>query len=744
MRNLTLFLLSIISFASWAQTKTISGFTKESAETEIKLEEKFDSYLQASNLDKWMKDLTAKPHHLGSAYGKQYAEYIMKLFRGWGYDAQIETYKVLFPTPKVRVLELVSPGKFKAGLKEPALKEDATSNQASEQLPVYNAWSADGDVTGELVFVNYGVPADYEELEKMGIDVKGKIVIAKYGGSWRGIKPKVAQEHGAIGCLIYSDPEEDGYFQGDVYPKGAYRGEFGAQRGSVMDLPVHPGDPITPGIGATEDAKRIDRKDATNLLKIPVQPISYSDALPLLKALGGPIAPEEWRGALPITYHVGAGPARVHLKLEFDWKLVDCHNVIAKLKGTELPDEWVVRGNHHDAWVNGAGDPISGMVALMEEARAVSELVKSGWKPRRTIVYCAWDGEEPALIGSTEWVEHHAGELQQKVVTYINSDGNGRGFLYAGGSHTLETMMSEVARDVKDPQTGLSVLERGRSASAVYASGVVARKAALDKKNLSLSALGSGSDFSPFFQHLGIPSLNIGFGGEDGGGEYHSIYDSYDLYTRFKDPKFSYGVALAQTAGRATLRLTNADLLPFDFKGFYSTVNKYVTEVISSLDNMRESTELENRMLKEKHYVNAYDPTVKYVAPAPKDPVPYLDFSALQNSMLALEKASSTYSELSAANPKPLTQIEQLDRTLYQAEQKLMVDTGLPRRPWYKHTIYAPGYYTGYGVKTLPGVREAIEQRNWKEAQEQIEVAAKAIDRYTTSVQAASKMLMAR
>lgn len=744
MRNLTLFVLSIISLTSWAQPKAISGFTKESAETEIKLEEKFDSYLQASNLDKWMKDLTAKPHHLGSAYGKQYAEYILKLFKSWGYDAEIETYKVLFPTPKVRILELVSPGKFKAGLKEPALKEDATSNQASEQLPVYNAWSADGDVTGELVFVNYGVPADYEELEKMGIDVKGKIVIAKYGGSWRGIKPKVAQEHGAIGCLIYSDPEEDGYFQGDVYPKGAYRGESGAQRGSVMDLPVHPGDPITPGIGATEDAKRIDRKDATNLLKIPVQPISYADALPLLKALGGPIAPEEWRGALPITYHVGAGPARVHLKLEFDWKLVDCHNVIARLKGTELPDEWVVRGNHHDAWVNGAGDPISGMVALMEEARAVSELVKSGWKPRRTIVYCAWDGEEPALIGSTEWVEHHAGELQQKVVTYINSDGNGRGFLYAGGSHTLETMMSEVARDVKDPQTGLSVLERGRSAAAVYASGVAARKAALDKKTLSLSALGSGSDFSPFFQHLGIPSLNIGFGGEDGGGEYHSIYDSYDLYTRFKDPKFPYGIALAQTAGRATLRLTNADLLPFDFKGFYSTVNKYVTEVISALDNMRESTELENRMLKEKHYVNAYDPTVKFVAPAPKDPVPYLDFSALQNSMLALEKASSTYSELSVANPKPLTQIEQLDRTLYQAEQKLMVDTGLPRRPWYKHTIYAPGYYTGYGVKTLPGVREAIEQRNWKEAQEQIEVAAKAIDRYTTSVQAASKMLMAR
>jgi len=720
------------------------GFTQESANAERNAEEKFDSYLKASNLDSWMKRLAGRPHHLGSAYGKDNAEYMRDLFKSWGYDSKIETYKVLFPTPKVRIVELVAPGKFKAKLAEPALKEDATSNQLKEQLPTYNAWSADGDVTGELVFVNYGVPDDYEQLERLGIDVKGKIVIAKYGGSWRGIKPKVAQEHGAIGCLIYSDPQGDGYFQGDVYPKGPYRSEHGAQRGAVMDLPVRPGDPITPGIGATEDAKRIDRKDADNLLKIPVHPISYADAEPLLRALSGPVAPANWRGALPITYHVGPGPAKVHLKLEFDWRLVDCHNVIAVMKGSELPDEWVVRGNHHDAWVNGANDPVSGMVALMEEARAVGELTKTGWKPKRTLVYCGWDGEEPALIGSTEWVEHHAAELQQKVVAYINSDASGRGFLYAGGSHTLEPLMDEISREVIDPQTGISVFQRSRALEVVSASNPKDKKAALEKSGLKLDALGSGSDYSPFFQHLGIPSLNLGYGGEDNGGEYHSIYDSYDHYVRFKDPRFEYGIALVKTAGRATLRLANADVLPFDFHAFHKTVAGYLDEVMLSLENMREATEVENRIIENKAYTYAADPTIKFVVPASKEAVPYLDFSALQNAMSKLQSSSTRFIELSHANPKPNTNLNLLNKVLYQAEQKLMVQGGLPRRPWYRHTIYSPGYYTGYGVKTLPGIREAIEQRNWKEAQEQIEIVAKAISDYTQEVEAATKILMMR
>jgi N-acetylated-alpha-linked acidic dipeptidase len=739
MRLFLLFTIALFTSSVYAQ-KSITGFTAEAAKAQLQAEEKFDSYLKTSNIDQWIKRLSARPHHLGSAYGKDNAEFMRDLFKSWGYEAELVTYKVLFPTPKVRLLELTAPSRFKAKLSEPALKEDATSGQIKEQLPTYNAWSADGDVTAELVFVNYGVPDDYERLERLGIDVKGKIVIAKYGGSWRGIKPKVAQEHGAIGCLIYSDPKEDGYFQGDVYPQGAFKSRDGVQRGSVEDMPVYPGDPLTPGIGATADAKRIDRTEAANLIKIPVLPISYGDAQPLLTALGGPVAPESWRGALPITYHVGPGPAKVHLKLSFDWKMVDCYNVVAMLKGRELPNEWVIRGNHHDAWVNGASDPVSGMVALMEEARALSELMKTGWQPKRTIIYCGWDGEEPSLIGSTEWAEDHAAELKQKAVAYINSDGNGRGFLYAGGSHTLETLMTEVARDVLDPQTQVSILERSKSLQVVNANGTKARKDILAKKTLTLGALGSGSDYTPFIQHLGVPSLNIGFGGENEGGEYHSIYDSYDNYKRFKDPKFEYGVALAKTAGRTTMRLSNAEVLPFDFKSFQKTVSGYLAEVITLLDNLRESTDIENQLIDEKRYVLAADPTEKYFPPVKKEAVPYLNFSSLQNAVARLEKVATRYAELLNANARP-GDPAQFNQLLYQAEQKLLLDSGLPRRPWYKHSIYAPGFYTGYGVKTLPGVREAIEQRNWQEAQLQIEAIAQTLQRYSDQVEAASKLL---
>lgn len=744
MRSILSSLLLLVSVCALAQNKSLIGFSPAAADAHTQAEAKFDSYLKAKNIDDWIKRLSARPHHVGSPYGKENAEFMVSLFRSWGYEAEIETYYVLFPSPKIRVLEMVSPTAFKAKLEEPALKEDATSGQKSEQLPIYNCWSPDGEVTAELVYVNYGVPDDYEQLERMGIDVKGKIVIAKYGGSWRGIKPKVAQEHGAIGCIIYSDPAGDGYAQGDVYPKGAYKNQYGAQRGSVLDMPIYPGDPLTPNYGSTKEAKRIDRSEAKNLLKIPVIPISYGDAQPLLQALGGPVAPEKWRGALPITYHVGPGPSKVHLKLAFNWDTKPAYNVIAKLRGTELQDEWVIRGNHHDAWVNGANDPVSGMAALMEEARAVGELVKSGWKPKRTIIYCAWDAEEPSLMGSTEWVEDHWDELVDKTVAYINSDSNGRGFLFVEGSHTLEPLMSGISKDVIDPQTGISLFERRKSLDASNASGVKAKKEILARKSLSIGALGAGSDYSPFIQHLGIASLNLGFGGENGGGEYHSVYDSYDHYKRFKDPTFEYGVALAKTAGRATLRIANAEVLPFDFAAFHKTVNTYVTEVTTLLDNLRESTEIENQMIREKRYVLAQDPTEKYVPPAVKESVPYLNFSSLQNAILQLEKSTAKYAELAAANPNPLTNRNQLNELLYKSERKLLVDAGLPRRAWYKHTIYAPGFYTGYGVKTLPGVREAIEQRSWKEAQEQIEIAAKALESFNQQVEAASKILMQR
>jgi len=740
MRRLQFVLVLVLS-ATIINAQKIMGFNDANAKSQLDWEKQYDAQLNAKNLDTWMQFLTSHPHHVGSPHDKANAEYMANLFRSWGYQTEIAEYQVLFPTPKTRVLELLGAKPYKAKLDESALKEDKTSGQKSEQLPPYNAYSADGDVTAELVYVNRGIPADYDELERMGISVRGKIVIAKYGGSWRGIKPKVAYEHGAIGCLIYSDPADDGYAAGDVYPEGPYRPKDGAQRGSVMDMPVYPGDPLTPGIGATKDAKRLDRKDAITIMKIPVLPISYEDALPLLQSLGGAVVPAAWRGGLPITYHVGPSKDKVHLNLQFNWDLKPLYDVIAKLPGTELPDEWVIRGNHHDGWVNGAEDPISGMVAELEEARVVGEMVKKGFKLKRTLVYCAWDGEEPALLGSTEWAEDHQEELKKKAVAYINSDGNSRGFIGAGGSHTLEPFFNEIADVVMDPQTGVSIKER-RYANAMVNADKAARTKLMGNKTIKLSALGAGSDWSGFLQFLGIASLNLGFGGEGNGGQYHSIYDSYDYFTRFIDPGFQYGVALSKTAGRTTMRLANADVLPIDFNSFYKTVNDYVGELKTLLDNTRAETEQENKMIADKLYELAKDPKKGFQTPKPKDIVPYLNFSELENKMTELKTQSEEFQKLYATGTQlsPEKQKE-LNQVLFKVERSLINEKGLPRRSWYKHQIYAPGFYTGYGVKTLPGIREGIEERHWKEAQDNIEVVAKTIEVYTNEVKQATSIV---
>ncbi|PHN03412.1 transferrin receptor-like dimerization domain-containing protein [Flavilitoribacter nigricans] len=711
-----------------AQKSSIMGFSAQAAEQQKALEAKLDSYLNAENLDEWMKYMTARPHHVGSPYDKAVVDYMADKFRSWGYDVEVEKFDVLFPTPKVRLLELTAPEKFTASLTEPPVDGDASSAQTEEALPPYNCFSIDGDVEAELVFVNYGVPADYEELEKRGIDVKGKIVIAKYQGSWRGIKPKVAAEKGAIGCIIYSDPRDDGYFQGDVYPEGPYKNEYGVQRGAVMDLPLFPGDPLTPGYGATDDAERLEIEDSPALTKIPVLPISYHDAQPLLEALGGPVAPGSWRGALPITYHLGPGPAKVRLKLEFNWELRPAYDVIAKMRGSEYPDEWVIRGNHHDAWVHGANDPVSGMVTVMEEARAVAELAKTGWKPKRTIVYCAWGAEEPGLLGSTEWVETHADELKEKAVAYINTDGTGRGFLFAGGSHTLEQFFDQITRDVQDPQKDVTLFERRNALGMV--------NGAPKMSHYKLSALGSGSDYSPFFQHLGIASFNMGFGGESSGGEYHTMYDSYEHYSRFKDPGFQYGTTLVKVAGRTTLRLADAEVLPFEFNQFTSTLSGYIDEVTKLADNLRSQTEKENMLIREGLYDLAADPEETFVVPEIKEEVPYLNFAPLQNGLHAIEKQAKAYAKVQTSD-LPKAKKQSLNQLLKDMERALTRDHGLPRRPWFIHHIYAPGFYTGYGVKTLPGVREAIEQRDFKEAQEQIVILGEVLQGFADQIAAA-------
>ena len=738
-----IFFFAVLLFiaAQGLSQDSLMGFSAERVKQQLQWEKTFDSLLSHENPNKWMQYLASHPHHLGSAKDKANAEYIAALFKKWGYDVNIETYDVLFPTPKTRALQLQGAHPYTAKLQEAIVPQDKATAQRSEQLPPYNAYSADGDVTAPLVFVNRGVPADYEVLERMGIDVKGKIVIAKYGGSWRGIKPKVAAEHGAIGCIIYSDPLDDGYSVGDVYPKGPYRPATSVQRGSVMDMPVYPGDPLTPGEGSTKNARRLDRAEAITLMKIPVLPISYEDALPLMKSLKGPVAPASWRGGLPITYHVGPGTDKVHLKLEFNWQNKTLYNVIAKLKGSELPDEWVIRGNHHDAWVNGASDPVSGIVSEMEEARVIAEMVRRGYKLKRTLVYCAWDAEEQGLLGSTEWTEDHREELTKKAVLYVNSDATARGFISAAGSHTLEPFFNEVASAVIDPQTGVSIRDRSY-AKKINSQSTAESLKDLGDKNLKLGALGAGSDWSGFLQHLGITTLNLSFQGEGEGGEYHSIYDTYDHFTRFMDPGFHYVVALAKTAGRVMMRMANAEVLPLDYKSLATTVMDYRDEIKKLLDNMRNETKLRNKMVSNNLFKLAEDPLDKLLPVAMEDTVPRLDFSALDRSLDSLKATAAQYRKLSSSATDVTPGVQrQLNVILYGSERQLLTEKGLPKRPWYRHQVYAPGYYTGYGVKTLPGIREAIEQRQWKEAQENIRIVTRRVQDYHQLVKQAVDIL---
>jgi N-acetylated-alpha-linked acidic dipeptidase len=719
------------------------GFTAESGRVERDWEAKFSAIPDPSRMREVMRHLSARPHHVGSPYDKANAEWIRDQFRSYGWDAQIESFDVLYPTPKERVVELVEPTTFKAALQETAVAGDPTSSQQDEQLPSYNVYTADGDVTAPLVFVNFGVPADYEELDHHGISVKGAIVIAKYGGSWRGIKPKVAAEHGAVGCLIYSDPRDDGYAAGDVFPKGPMRPGQGVQRGSVSDMPTYPGDPLTPGVGATKNAKRLSLAQAQTITKIPTLPISYADAQPLLAALGGSVVPSAWRGGLPITYRFGPGPAKVHLRVLSDWSLKTINDVIAKIPGTTEADQWVIRGNHHDAWVNGADDPISGLVAELEEARALGILYKQGWRPKRTIIYAAWDGEEPGLLGSTEWVETHADELAQHAVAYINSDTNSRGYLDVEGSHSLEKFINGVSRDVEDPETKQSANARAKLRT-IRTGNKEEKKDARERDDQRIGALGSGSDYSSFLDHAGVAALNLGYGGEDNGGIYHSIYDDFYWYTHFSDSSFVYGKALAQTAGTAVMRLASADILPFAFTNLSETASGYLKEIQKLRDSTGEQIADRNRAIDEGAYSATSDPRDPTFAPAHKDPPPQFNFAPLVSAADSLTRAASRYDAAytaalaqNASGNRSSTRaaaLKSINQRLIQAERALTSNEGLTGRGWYKHLLYAPGFYTGYGVKTMPGPREAIEQGQWKDVDREIARVAAALERETVLV----------
>ena len=695
----------------------IRGFPADALPQRAQLEASLRATPDTARLRQYLAFMSRLPHHAGSDRSRVVAEYALARFREMGLEARIDTFQALMPYPVSRRVEMIAPTRHTLRLREPVIPEDSNSGDRN-QLPTFNAYSPDGDVTGELVYVNYGVPADYDELTRLGVDVRGRIVIARYGQSWRGIKPKVAAEHGAIGCLIYSDPRDDGYFADDVYPNGPMRPEQGVQRGSVMDMPTYPGDPLTPGWGNRPGARMLPRDSAATIEKIPVQPISYGDALPLLRALRGKMAPlDSWKGALPIPYHVGPGPTRVHMALRFDWQVRPLYDVVVRIPGAADPDQWVIYGNHHDAWVNGAHDPLSGAIALMETARSFAELERTGWRPRRTIVLALWDGEEWGLLGSTEWAEMNADALQTSAVAYFNSDTNSKGTLGGSGSHTLESFFREVARDSRDPASGHDEL------TAVEDRALERARTTQDSNRARrtpwrLGALGSGSDYSSFIDHLGIASADIRHGGAQEAGIYHSIYDSYQFYTRFYDDGFKYAAAEAGVMGTAILRLADAPVLPFSFSDAAATQLRYVSEIDS----------LARRMLRDT-----------------------LDLSAVRAAVQGLAAAGARYdSALAAATghgtswlESHATQLDAINRDVYLSERDLMSERGLPRRPWYRHTIYAPGFYTGYGVKTLPGIREAVEQKNATEAREQALDVVAAVNRMAARADRAARALMA-
>lgn len=723
----------------------LDGYSATGAQTERQWEGKFRALPSPQNQKEYMRRLSARPHHVGSPYDKDNAEWILAKFKEWGLDAHIETFDVLFPTPKEVKLEMIGPRKFVAKLAEPPIAVDPTTSQTNEQLPAYNAYSADGDVTAPLVYVNYGMPDDYEELARYGVSVKGAIVIARYGNGWRGVKPKVAAEHGAVGCIIYSDPLDDGYTDGDVFPQGAWRPPTGIQRGSVMDT-QYPGDPLTPGVAATPNAKRLSLQEAVTITKIPVLPISYADAQPLLAELQGRVVPRAWHGSLPITYHLGPGPAKVHLRMFSNWDQKRLYNVIARIPGSDFPNEWVIRGNHHDAWVNGASDPISGLVTLLEEARSLGELAKQGWKPKRTIIFCAWDGEEPGLLGSTEWVEAHGDELVEHAVAYFNSDSNGRGYFRAEGSHVLEKFINGVARDIIDPEKDITVWERRKLYDIAHAQTPEQREEIRKRPDLRIGALGDGSDYASFIDHLGIASADIRFSGESSGGVYHSIYDDFYWFTHFGDPTFQYARTESQMMGTAVMRLADADLLPFDFTGFADTVKMYLSNVQKTLKKDQDDIHERIRELEEGVFTASSDPQRPILPPPSYEPPEHFNFAPLENALDALTASADRFAKATAkiqstGTELPPSVVLKVNRLLIQSGPVLTDPAGLPHRPWFKNQIYAPGAYTGYEAKPLPGVLEALDRKDWSEAESQIPREAEALQRETRIIDEATAAL---
>jgi N-acetylated-alpha-linked acidic dipeptidase len=675
----------LLAIASRAQVfESLTGFSSAHVEAERQLEREFRLIPDAGHAESDLRHLTSQPHMAGTEASHQIAEWLRDQYQSYGFDAQIVSYSAWLPEPRDVELELVKPEA--RALATPEAPYDGDPDTYDQRaVRGFNTYSPSGEVTAPVVYANYGTPDDYRELALLGVSVEGKIVLARYGEGYRGVKAKLAEQHKAAALILYSDPEEDGFAAGTPYPEGPWRPMSSIQRGSILYTQIYPGDPLTPEAASVPGTQRLAPADAANLPRIPTMPVSADDAAVILQALRGKRVPRGWQGGLPFTYRVGgASSTQVHMKVVMDYAQRPLYDVIATLHGTS-DDQWVILGNHHDAWVFGAADPGSGTAAMLETARALGALVRSGWKPRRTIVMCHWDGEEPGLLGSTEWVEQNRAELQAKAVAYINADVGVAGPDFAASATpSLKDLVRDATREVADPDTGESVYDAWVNSSEnatqkVSATGRQAPKPQWAPK-APVGDLGAGSDFSPFFDYAGIPSIDMGFGGDYG--VYHSIYDDFYWMKHFGDPTFGYHVALARILGTVALRLDEADILPFNYSNYASAIERSVAD-------------LENRAMHQSQAAAILKPVEQ----------------ASTQLAASATRAEDALRAISAAPPDPATE-EEINRALPEVEQALLAPDGLTGRPWFKHTVYAPGAYAGYASEMMPGVSDALNDND--------------------------------
>jgi N-acetylated-alpha-linked acidic dipeptidase len=694
---LTMLLIPLIPLIAGAQLPTLTGFSVERSEQHREWESVMAAVPDVARMGEFHYDMTRLPHHAGTEENYRLALYLQGLWEELGFETELVRYDVYLPWPGERSLRLVEPEVVELAVTEPPIAADPDT-YVEGVITGMAAYVTPGDVVGDVVYANYGRSGDYRLLEERGVSLDGRIVLVRYGGTpaqMRGMKVREAAMRGAVGVVIYSDPEDDGYVRGDVYPDGTWRPPEGIQSGSFLDVPIYPGDPLTPFVPSIPGVQRLAFEDAETIQKIPVQPISYGEALKILRHIGGDVVPQEWQGGLPLAYHIGAGPARVEMHVEYDYAQRPVWNVFGKIEGTVEPEKFILAAGHRDAWALGARDPTSGAVSLLETARGIATALEQGYRPRRSIVFGSWGGEEYFLLGSTEWGEQFGEQLRENMVAYINRESYTAGDWSASGNHSLERFVIETSRDAVHPQ-----------APSLYDAWSMQEPGAPPR----LGAPGSGSDFTVFIDHLGIPSLSLGYG--SGNGVYHSLYDTLGWFQRFGDPDYEYGVAQADMVGRMLMRLASAEILPFDFTDTADVIGRYVDELVE--------LDAGGRLRDELRGIGAANARLR---------------AAAVEANMSFSGVLSGGSQWTTGSEDALREI---NRLIMQTERELLDERGIWRRPWYRNLIYAPGYYEGYAAKTLPGVREAIEHGDWEVAQAQATMLVEALERAATSMTSAA------